>query len=174
MNNYMNLFDEDIRKNSIKLDKIFLLIFSFTEIILLVTGIFIDSFLIIAIFWIVIPIVTLGAYIVDLNMFGELIKIENDNLYVYKFNKKFKRKIDLKKVSFSNYNVLLYEYSSYGPRVTRECLVIHLGKLNKLHFFKDNLIDYKYCYKDDSVLVIHNKELIEYLIKNYIFRRNNS
>ena len=37
-------------------------------------------------------------------------------------------------------------------------------------FYEENIIDYRYCNKDNSVVVIHNKVLTEFIMKNYVFK----
>ena len=100
-------------------------------------------------------------------MYGQLIKIEDDNIFIYKFNKKLKYKIDLKTVFFSNYRVLIYGGGRLIEYIENECLVLHFQDLEHWRFIDNNVIDYKYCYKDDSVLIIQNKELIDLLMKYY-------
>lgn len=167
MEHYINLFDENVRKIAINNFKIVFFISSFIEIILLFIAIFSKTFLLLSIFIGTIPISVFFVYISNLNQYGQLIKIEDDNIFIYKFNKKLKYKIDLKTVFFSNYRVLIYGGGRLIEYIENECLVLHFQDLEHWRFIDNNVIDYKYCYKDDSVLIIQNKELIDLLMKYY-------
>lgn len=179
MEHYINLFDENVRKIAINNFKIGFFISSFIEIILLfIAALIRDSFvsktfLLLSLFFGTIPISVFLVYISNLNQYGQLIKIEDDNIFIYKFNKKLKYKIDLKTVFFSNYRVLIYGGGRLIEYIENECLVLHFQDLEHWRFIDNNVIDYKYCYKDDSVLIIQNKELID-LLMNYYFKNQKS
>lgn len=167
MEHYIKLFDENVRKIAINNFKIVFFIFSFIEIFLLFISIFSKTFLLLSLFFGTIPISAFLVYISNLNMYGQLIKIEDENIFICKYNKKLKYKIDLKTVFFSNHRVLIYGGGRHLEYIENECLVLHFQDLEHWRFIDNNVIDYKYCYKDDSILIIQNKELIDFLMKYY-------
>lgn len=167
MEHYIKLFDENVRKIAINNFKIVFFIFSFIEIFLLFISIFSKTFLLLSLFFGTIPISAFLVYISNLNMYGQLIKIEDENIFICKYNKKLKYKIDLKTVFFSNHRVLIYGGGRNLEYIENECLVLHFQDLEHWRFIDNNVIDYKYCYKDDSILIIQNKELIDFLMKYY-------
>lgn len=171
MKDFVYLFDDDIKKDTIKFSKISCIILSIIVIILLIVGIFNKYVFVIGLAFVITPIAAFGDYLYSLNRYGQLVKIENNELYVYKYNKKFKFKINFNEIIYSTFNVLLGELGPYGSiKLERECLVLHFNELEKWRFYKENVIDYRYCNKDNSVVVIHNKVLTEFIMKNYVFK----
>ena len=157
MNDFVYLFDDDIKTDTIKFFKISCIILSIIVIMLLIVGIFNKYVFVIGLVFVITPIAAFGAYLHSLNRYGQLVKIENNELYVYKYNKKFKFKINLNEIIYSTFNVLLGELGPYGSiKLERECLVLHFNELVKWRFYIENIIDFRYCNKDYSVVVIHN------------------
>ena len=173
MKDFVYLFDDDIKKDTIKFSKISCIILAIIVIILLIVGIFNKYVFVIGLVFVITPIAAFGDYLYSLNRYGQLVKIENNELYVYKYNKKFKFKINFNEIIYSTFNVLLGELGPYGSiKLERECLVLHFNELEKWRFYKENVIDYRYCNKDNSVVVIHNKVLTEFIMKNYVFKNH--
>ena len=171
MNDYINLCDVDIRKQT-KTFKLVFIILSIIVVILLIVGIFNKYVFGIGLAFVITPIAAFGSYFWCLQKYEKLAKIENDELCIYKYNKKLKFKLDLKNIKFSNYIVRLSGFGAYDTVVERECLVLHFNELEKWRFYEENIIDYRYCNKDNSVVVIHNKVLTEFIMKNYVFKNH--
>ena len=130
MNDYINLCDVDIRKQT-KTFKLVFIILSIIEVILLIVGIFNKYVFGIGLAFVITPIVAFGSYFWCLQKYEKLAKIENDELCIYKYNKKLKFNLDLKNIKISNYIVRLSGFAAHDTVVERECLVLHFNELEK-------------------------------------------